>query len=404
MLNPQAFTAALERAGFAFFSGVPDSLLKELCACISEVMPPERHIIAANEGGAVALAAGYHLATGGAGVVYMQNSGLGNATNPLLSLADPEVYAVPMLLIVGWRGEPGGATGTNSDEPQHVKQGRIQERLIEALGYHHEVLSPEQAEAEAQLARLAEIMHRDGAPVVLSVRRNTFGAYEGAGVAAEPAPHKRRYPMLREEALRIILELLEETARDARIVSTTGKTSRELYELREARGEGHERDFLTVGSMGHAAMIALGLARFAPDCTVVCIDGDGAVLMHTGALGIVGCHGPRNLLHIVINNGAHESVGGQETIGFELEFAALAERFGYHAAARAETAEELRAALGRLLAGRESAAGPCLLEVRVRTGSRPDLGRPRTTPAENKTAFMRALQHEQRPAQRTELQ
>ncbi len=374
MLDPLRFTSELERQGFSFFTGVPDSLLKELCACITERLGSERHIIAANEGGAVGLATGYHLASGGAAVVYMQNSGIGNAVNPLLSLADPAVYGIPMLLIVGWRGQPG-----TKDEPQHLKQGRIQEALLHALEYRFELLANDFDAAAAQLQDLTEHMHRNSTPVVLVVEKDTFGEYK-----QRPGVVPSEYPLTREDALRI---LLSHISPDDLIVSTTGKTSREIYELREAAGQTHERDFLTVGSMGHALMIAVGLARHST-ARVFCVDGDGAALMHMGGLAIAAKHAPENLHHIVINNGVHDSVGGQPTVGFSVPFPAIARELGYRVAYRAESATELRTAMESVM----SASGPTLVEIRVSAGARPNLGRPTTTPQHNKAAFMKGLQ------------
>ena len=372
MVEPKDFVDHLSRLGLDFFTGVPDSLLKDLCAYITEQCPAGNHIIAANEGGAVALAAGYHLATGKAGVVYMQNSGTGNAVNPLLSLADPDVYAIPMLVVIGWRGEPGV-----HDEPQHKRQGRVQEALLGALGYRYEIMSEDPKEALVQLDSLVIEMKAKSTPVALLVRKGAFAGYKMVQTAAPV------YQMTREDAIRIILESLSE---DDRVVSTTGMTSREIYELRDAAGQGHGKDFLTVGSMGHALMIALGIARFRKGA-VYCLDGDGAVIMHLGSLAIAAHGNPANLRHIILNNGAHDSVGGQPTIGYSLGFDSIAKELGYSAAFRAETPDALKSGLAKLAA----VDGPGLLEVRVRGGARKDLGRPKTTPVENKAAFMENL-------------
>ena len=373
MMEPKDFVEHLDQLGIDFYTGVPDSLLKDLCAYITEQCPADNHVIAANEGGAVALAAGYHLATGKAGVVYMQNSGTGNAVNPLLSLADPDVYAIPMLVVIGWRGEPG-----IHDEPQHKKQGRVQEALLGALGYRYEVMAEDPQEAFAQLASLVAEMKSKSTPVALLVRKGAFSGYKMAQ-GEVPA-----YAMTREDAIRIILDSLSE---DDRVVSTTGMASREIYELRDAAGQGHGKDFLTVGSMGHALMIALGIARFHKGA-VYCLDGDGAAIMHLGSLAVAASVKPTNLRHIILNNGAHDSVGGQPTIGFSLGFNSIAKELGYAAGFRAETPEALKSAL----AGLAVVDGPGLLEVRVRGGARKDLGRPKTTPVENKAAFMENLQ------------
>lgn len=370
MLDCAAFYQLLNRHGIEFFTGVPDSLLKDILAYFADNTPPERNIVAANEGNAIALAAGYHLATGKAGLVYMQNSGLGNSVNPLTSLADPDVYSLPMLLVVGWRGEPGV-----KDEPQHVKQGRVTLGLLETLEIPHTILPADDAGADAALRVATDSMRERNAPYALVVRKGTFEPYS---LKPRSCPD---YEMAREQALKLVVDRLPD---DGIVVSTTGKTSRELFEYREERGAGHARDFLTVGSMGHSSQIALGIALAKPDRAVFCLDGDGAVIMHAGALAIVGERSPANFRHIVFNNGAHDSVGGQPTCGFNIDITAIARASGYRSVLRAQTPGQLRDGLDQLL----TAEGPSLLEIRVQKGARKDLGRPTTTPIENKRAFM----------------
>jgi len=362
----------LIKRGLSFYTGVPDSLLKDFCAYISENLPSNNHTIAANEGAAIALASGYHLATGKAGVVYMQNSGTGNAINPLLSLADPAVYSIPLLIIIGWRGEPG-----SHDEPQHKKQGQIQEALIKSLGYAYEILSDNLKTALVQIDRLVIEMNKNMTPVVLLVKKG------GIGGNLQQCKKGSSFTLTREGAIKTILASISE---DDRVVSTTGMASREIYELREAAAEGHSRDFLTVGSMGHVIMIALGLAKF-QSRTVYCIDGDGSAIMHLGSFGIVANSAPQNLRHIVLNNGAHDSVGGQPTIGHALPFHQIAKDLGYRSSYYADNLKELESALKNLAV----AEGPSFLEVRIKCGARRDLGRPKTTPIENKIAFMECL-------------
>lgn len=369
MVEPKEFVQKLLSLGVDYYAGVPDSLLKDLCAYITENAPAQNHVIAANEGGAVGLAAGYHLATGKVPLVYMQNSGTGNAINPFLSLADPDVYGIPMLAVIGWRGEPGV-----HDEPQHVKQGRVQEALIASLGYRYEIMSAEPAEALAQVEALVLEAKRTSGPAVLLIRKGSFAPY---AMKPNAAPE---YAMTREEAIKVILAA---AGNGDRIVSTTGMASREIYELRDAAGQGHGQDFLTVGSMGHAVMIAAGLAGAVKE-RVWCLDGDGAAIMHLGSLGIAARVAPKSFRHVVFNNGAHDSVGGQPTIGYSLRFTDLAKDLGYKLALRADSKEELEQALAKLA----SADGPAFLEVRVKGGARKDLGRPKTSPAENKAAFM----------------
>ncbi len=370
MITPAAFFDALHARGIQFYTGVPDSLLADFCAYVDEHLAASQHVIAANEGNAVALAMGYHLANGQVAAVYMQNSGLGNAVNPLASLADPEVYKVPMLLIVGWRGEPG-----DKDEPQHVKQGRITCQLLDTLEIPYQLLDAD-ADLDQVLDRAAAELQRRNAPVALVVRKNTFSKYPASG---QDAPLSQ---MQREPALRQLLDLMRV---DDLVVSTTGKTSRELSELRAARGEA-QRDFLTVGGMGHTASIALGVCIGQPKRRVVCLDGDGSLLMHMGALPVIAGVAPRNLVHVLLNNASHDSVGGQATVAGHVNFQRLAEAVGYSGYACAHDADSLEKAWTQVTA----LPGPTLLEIRLMSGSRADLGRPKTSAEQNKRAFMAA--------------
>lgn len=365
MIHTKSFYDALKRAGMDFFVGVPDSLLQNLCACIKENSPKERNIIAANEGNAVAIASGYHIASGKYGVVYMQNSGEGNTVNPLLSLADEEVYRIPMLLIIGWRGQPGV-----HDEPQHVKQGKLTLPLLETMGIRYEILDDAY---EAQLAVAVNYMQETGRPFALVVKKGTFDAYP------LPAADKP-FRISREEALEAVIASVEP---DAFLVSTTGKTSREIFEIRERRGEGHARDFLTVGSMGHTSSIALGMS-LGSDKTIYCIDGDGSFLMHMGAAGIMAQYAKSNLKYILINNGAHESVGGQPTICLDISVRKVLEACGISNISEAYTREEILSGVSAL----RSASSCAALVVYVNQGSRPDLGRPTISPEENKKNMM----------------
>lgn len=374
MIDPRQFVEYLQSNGVGFYTGVPDSLLKEFCACLEEVPPAGQHIISANEGGAVALALGYHLATRNIPLVYLQNSGLGNIINPLLSLADAEVYSIPLLLVIGWRGE----TGVH-DEPQHKKQGRVMLSMLEAMEIPYRVLGPEVDDAEDVLREAVASARKNNAPFALVIKKGTFSGFTG---------HKREgaaFELTREAAIQHVLESLDE--RDV-VVSTTGMASREVYEYRIKKGEGHARDFLTVGGMGHASQIGLGVALHQPDRSVYCLDGDGALLMHMGALAITGVLNPGNFKHIVLNNGAHDSVGGQPTAGFEMDILAIARACSYRMVVQAQTPQELQSGLQEL----KRSKGPGLLEVRIRCGARKDLGRPVTTPVENKRAFMDFIQ------------
>ena len=357
----------LEAGGVRFFTGVPDSLLADFCAYVTD--HAENHVIAANEGNAVALAMGHYLATGEPGLVYMQNSGLGNTVNPLTSLADPAIYGVPMVLLIGWRGEPGV-----KDEPQHVHMGRVTTSTLDAIGVGFSVLPAAETEARTVVGRAIDRARAQEAPQALVARSETFERYRLKHDREEP------YALSREETIEQLLRTLPE---NALVVSTTGKPSRELFEVRERRGEPH-RDFLTVGGMGHASQIALGMGLALPARPVYCVDGDGAVLMHMGALALIGTRAGENFKHVVLNNAAHDSVGGQPTVAFEVDLCAVARACGYRRAECVTTAGELEAAF-RTLA---QSAGPALLEVRMRRGARSDLGRPSMSPQELKRAIM----------------
>ncbi len=374
MIDPRKFVECLQSNNVDFFTGVPDSLLKEFCACLEQVPQAGRHIISANEGGAVALALGYHLATGKIPLVYLQNSGLGNIINPLLSLADAEVYSVPLLLVIGWRGE----TGVH-DEPQHKKQGRVMLSMLDAMEIPHSIVGPEVSAAEDVLREGLAYVQKHHSPFALVIKKGTFNKFTGDKKGAGS------FELTREAAIQQVLDFLDE--RDV-VVSTTGMASREVYEHRVRKGEGHERDFLTVGGMGHASQIALGVALQRPDRSVYCLDGDGALLMHMGALPIAGVLKPANLKHIVLNNGAHDSVGGQPTVGLSIDILGIARACAYQLVVQAQTPQELQSCLQEL----QRSKGPCLLEIRIRRGARRDLGRPATTPVENKHAFMNFIQ------------
>jgi phosphonopyruvate decarboxylase len=370
MLDPQKFVEYLQANAVEFFTGVPDSLLKDLCRCFEHLSRADQHIIAANEGGAIAMALGYHLATGKIPLVYLQNSGLGNIINPLLSLADGEVYAIPMVIVIGWRGEPGVP-----DEPQHKKQGRVMLPMLEAMGIPYSVIGQEMDDPKTILADALRYARKSGAPYALVIKKGVFKSFSAARV------EELDLELSREEAIQMVIDVLGET--DV-VVSTTGMASREVYEYRHNKGAGHHRDFLTVGGMGHASNIALSIALRRPERMVYCLDGDGSLLMHMGALCINGSLKPRNLKHIILNNGAHDSVGGQATVGLSVDLLAIAGAAGYKYTARVWNKEDVQSGL----LGLRNSNGPGLLEFRVRRGARKDLSRPTTTPIQNKNAFM----------------
>jgi phosphonopyruvate decarboxylase len=369
MINVKDFYNSLKKVNIDFFTGVPDSLLKDICNYITDVTPKENNIIAANEGGAIGLAMGYNLASSKIPLVYMQNSGFGNTINPLLSLADPKVYSVPMLLVVGWRGEPGV-----NDEPQHLKQGEVSEDLLKTMNIPYSIISKNSSDFGNVLEDAIKIINNDQCPYVLLIRKGTFEPYDLKNKI------KTNYDLNREGAIKKIIDLIDP---NDIIVATTGKTSREVFEYRVEKGMGHEKDFLTVGGMGHANQIALGISIAKPERKVFCIDGDGAVLMHTGSMGIIGDVKPKNFKHIIINNGAHDSVGGQPTIGFEINFGKIASAFNYSDVFIIKSLNDFDEIFNSFY----KSNGPSLLEIVVNKGARKDLGRPTISPKENKNNF-----------------
>ena len=376
MIRPEFLIEKLRENGIDCFAGVPDSLLKNICAYITDHCDAEHNIIAANEGAAVGLAAGHYLATGQPACVYMQNSGEGNIINPLASLTDPEVYNIPVLLLIGWRGRPGV-----HDEPQHVKQGKVTTGLLNTMGINFDVLSKEEEKAEKQISKAIDALKKKDV-YALVIEKDTFEDYKLQNV------EKNDLTMSREEAIQTVAAALGE--KDC-IVSTTGMISRELFEYRAAMNQGHERDFLTVGSMGHASQIALGIAMAKPERKVWCFDGDGAAIMHMGSMAIVASKAPKNYVHVVFNNGAHDSVGGQPTVGLKIELPAVAKAVGYSQTYNVSTKEDLEKLLTSSLLHQTSFDGPVFIEVRVKKGNRKDLGRPTTTPIQNKEALISFL-------------
>jgi phosphonopyruvate decarboxylase len=357
------------KEGVGFYAGVPDSLLKGFNSYVQDKHPQEHTITAANEGNAVAIVSGYYLATGKLGMVFMQNSGEGNAINPLLSLADEDVYSIPMLLLIGWRGEPG-----TQDEPQHIKQGKVTLSLLDTIGIPYLVLSDN---FEEQVATAVATAKKNSSPFALIVQKGTFVGYTST------KPKEESAGMLREDALEKILEAI--SANDY-VVSTTGKCSREIFEIREHRGQEHSHDFLTVGSMGHTASIAYGMA-LGTNRTVYCIDGDGSFLMHLGSLAVIGGRNiPPNFKYILNNNGAHESVGGQATVAKEIDIRACLKSFGFDEVAVCTAVDEIPAAMAEL----KRTANAALL-IETKQGSRDNLGRPTISPKANKEAMMQSF-------------
>ncbi len=360
--------------GADFYTGIPDSQLRALCDYLMETygIDPEHHVIAANEGNCTALAAGYHLATGKVPVVYMQNSGEGNVINPVASLLNDKVYAIPVIFVVGWRGEPG-----IKDEPQHIYQGEVTLKLLEDMDIKAFVVEKETTEEE-----LENVM-KDFREVLQAGKNVAFVIRRGALCYAGEVHYENGSQMAREEIIRHIVGVSGEDP----VVCTTGKASRELFETREINGQSHKYDFLTVGSMGHSSSIAWGVAVNKPGTKVWCVDGDGAVLMHMGAMALIGSHKPSNMVHVIINNGAHETVGGMPTAASDIDLVLVAKACGYPYAVCVDTFERLDAEL-EAAKDRDELS---MIEVKCAIGAREDLGRPTTTALENKLNFMEYL-------------
>lgn len=377
MINASEFVKLLLENDISYFTGVPDSQLKPFCDYITNTFGVgKEHIIAPNEGNAVALAAGYHLATGKIGLVYMQNSGLGNAVNPITSLIDTKVYAIPTVFLIGWRGEPGV-----HDEPQHRKQGEITLDLLKILDIEYYVITK-----DTKIEDIEKVFKDKFDDALKQGRSVAFVAKKGVFEKEQPYVHPVSFTLSREDAIKIILDNIGEDV----VVSTTGKTSREIYEYRDAKFQDHSRDFLTVGSMGHASMIAFGIAQNKPRHRVWCLDGDGSILMHTGTMALIGSSKPNNFIHVLLNNSVHESVGGMPTVADNIDFGAIAAACGYRHQYKTHTPEGIVEIIEEI----KEKDGPIFIEINVANGSRADLGRPKTTPQQNKESFMAFLKHD----------
>jgi len=365
MIDSQAFLQCLTSEGLNSFFGVPDSLLKSLNSEIAASEDVRDHVVCANEGAAVGCAVGHFLGSGDMAVVYLQNSGLGNTVNPLLSIADPSVYSVPMLIIIGWRGEPGV-----KDESQHMRQGELTAQLLNDLGVvTKSVTREDHADWREKVGFLINSSRRERRAVALVVGKDTF----------QPSQKSKNHSsgpnqLLRESALEIVISKIPP---EDLTVATTGMLGRELYELRNSQKE-DVRDFLNIGGMGHTSSIALGLSLAQPGRRIWCLDGDGSAIMHLGSLAVIAGEKPKNLKHIIFNNRAHDSVGGQPTAAESFSFAPVATALGYELGLTATTDDEITNGVEKLL----ERSGPALLEINIRRGSRKDLGRPRESPRE----------------------
>ncbi len=369
MVDPKDLFSFFEKNKINNFIGVPDSLLKNFCFFLDDNVSGEKHLITAHEGSAISLAAGIYLGSKKVSLVYMQNSGLGNAVNPLLSLVDQAVYSIPMLLMIGWRGEPG-----IEDEPQHVKQGEVTEKMLKTMHIPYMIIDSNN-DYNKELSSLIQLMKDQSKPVAILVKKNTFMPY--VPISRELC----KFEISREDAIKIIVD---ETNEDTIIVSTTGMASRELYEYRKFKNLSHQNDFLTVGSMGHSSLIALGISMQNTEKDIICIDGDGSMIMHMGNLGLIGQNNCKNFTHIVLNNGAHDSVGGQPTLGLKIDLPKIALACGYENVISVNNKNQFKETL-------KIRKNYSLIEIKVNKGNRKNIGRPNTTPIENKDNFMKNI-------------
>lgn len=370
MIDPAKFLQQFQSQGIDFFTGVPDSLMKELLVCIDQ--SPVQHYIAANEGLAIGLACGYHLGTGKIPLIYLQNSGLGNIINPITSLADEAIYSIPMVLLIGWRGEPG-----LKDEPQHVKMGKITKPMLDVLGIPYYEVTADENDTNVSIQTAIDTARDQQKPAALLVHTNIFEALKDK---SSPNPH----PLSREAVIDALYKKIHD---DDIVVCTTGKAGREFDAVNRLNNYRIKKYFLSVGSMGHANHIALGLSMFQKQGRTIMLDGDGALLMHLGSMPAVAQWADTNFIHIVLNNESHESVGGQATLAASMDLTALATACSYELVKKIETADELESFLQNF----DQLTGPAFIEIRINKASRPDLSRPTISPIEAKQQLMQQL-------------
>ena len=370
MISPKDFFIELKKNNFLSYVGVPDSLLKSFCAYVHD--HSHNHIIANNEGTALAVATGQYLKSKQPSVVYLQNSGIGNLINPLLSLNDKEVYSLPALILIGWRGEPGV-----KDEPQHIKQGRVMESLLKSIDVDYEIMD-KNSDHKSIVNNASNFIKKYKKPYVILIKKNTFTEYK---LLKNDDDFKNDDYPKREDILKKLIQLFD---KKTLFISTTGVCSRELFEIRETLKDPHSNDFLTVGSMGHVSAIAQGICSFEKEKKIVCLDGDGSLIMHLGSLSLNFNVGAKNLIHIVINNSAHDSVGGQPTVANKINFNFLSKALGFNKYFESKSLSEVEVAFQNI----SKSSGPILWQILSKKGFRKDLGRPTISPVDNLNDFM----------------
>ncbi len=373
-MNPKILFDILEKNGIDFFTGVPDSTLKDFCFYLEDYLPKSNHIITANEGNAIGIASGHFLATGRIPLVYMQNSGFGNAINPLTSFADKSVFSIPLIIMMGWRGEPG-----KKDAIQHKKDGEIQINILESLDIPYTIISNESKLLEKEINEIVISATIENKPHIILVRRGFFQTYTKTSNSVIYASE-----ISREDAILEIIKLLD---KEDILISTTGKVSRELFELRKSLNHNTENDLRVIGSMGHVSSIALGISLRIPNRQVYCLDGDGSLIMHMGVLSTIGKYSNDNFKHILLNNYSHDSVGGQESSSDVIDYSLLSKSMSYKNFFQISFKKKFAKTFKIF----KNSEGPSFLEIIVSQGSRANLSRPNSTPLDNKRQFMHFL-------------
>jgi len=378
MIHAQKFVHAALRQGFNLWSGVPCSYLKPFINYVIDD-PKVRYVPASNEGDAVAIAGGNQL-TGHRGVAIFQNSGLGNAVNPLTSFH--HTFKIPVLLIVTLRGEPGGP----SDAPQHGLMGPITTQMLDTMQVKWEYFPTDEAEIEAALQRAVDHMDGEGLPFAFVMKKGSVEAYERQNSSpVVPTPWVKARTSGAPKAVATRNEMLKAVQATAGwndpVLATTGYTGRELYAL-----EDRDNQFYMVGSMGCVSSIGLGIALARPHKRVIAVDGDGAVLMRMGALASNGYQKPANLVHIILDNGRHESTGGQATVSPAVDLCAVAAACGYEHIHDITHPDELHSLLQK-----PANAGLTFIRARTVAGSPKDLPRPQQKPYELALRFSEFL-------------
>tara|TARA_B100000767_G_scaffold264583_1_gene279642 strand:- start:1612 stop:2724 length:1113 start_codon:yes stop_codon:yes gene_type:complete len=368
MIDINNFIKHLKKNDLDFCCGVPDSLLKDLCFAF-ENKYKKNHLVAANEGSAVGLGIGYHLSTKKIPLIYLQNSGLGNAINPLISLSGSNVYKIPLFLIIGWRGEKHK---TFVDEPQHIAQGKVTEDFLKKLGIIYKIVDAN-TDYKKQINILKNFANKNQRVVALLIKKNTFKNNVKKSNQISKVYEREKY-------LNLLIDILP---KNSIIVSTTGILSRELNEIINTSKK-KINFFMCVGGMGHAISVASGLALKLKK-KVFCFDGDGAATMHLGSLS--SSSKIKNIIHILFNNHSHESVGGQDNAAKHVKFFRIAKEFGYKNSYLCKNGKELNKIINKSIKSKYNS----FIEIILNKGHRKNISRPSRNMILLKNNFMNSI-------------